>query len=65
MECGGDETECVNNIFLAKIVPLLKLTKTYLSDGGEKTAFGFIEKLFGEEDLTKIQRALSKAVANV
>ena len=46
-------------------MPLLKLTKTYLSDGGEKTAFGFIEKLFGEEDLTKIQRALSKAVANV
>lgn len=65
LECGGDETECVNNIFIAKIVPLLKLTKTYLSDGGEKTVFGFIEKLFGEEDLTKIQRALSKAVANV
>lgn len=65
LECGGDETECVNNIFLAKIVPLLKLTRMYLSDGGEKTVFGLIEKLFGEEDLTKIQRALSKAVVNV
>ncbi|MDE7082453.1 MAG: glycoside hydrolase family 3 C-terminal domain-containing protein [Clostridia bacterium] len=61
LECGGDEAECVTDIFLAKIVPVLKLTKTYSQDGGEKTLFGIIEKLFNEEELTKIQRALSKA----
>ncbi len=61
LECGGDEPECVTAIFLAKIVPVLKLTRTYSQDGGEKTLFGIIEKLFNEEELTKIQRALSKA----
>ncbi len=61
LECGGDEAECITDIFLAKIVPVLKLTRTYLQDGGEKTVFGIIEKLFNEEELTKIQRALTKA----
>lgn len=62
LECGGDEAECITDIFLAKIVPLLKLTKTYSQDGGDKTLFGIIEKLFNEEELTKIQRALNKTV---
>lgn len=63
LECGGDEAECITDIFLAKIVPLLKLTKSYAQDGGDKTLFGIIEKLFNEEELTKIQRALFKTVA--
>lgn len=62
LECGGDEAECITDVFLAKIVPLLKLTKTYAQDGGDKTVFGIIEKLFNEEELTKIQRALAKSV---
>ncbi|MDE6667121.1 MAG: glycoside hydrolase family 3 C-terminal domain-containing protein [Clostridia bacterium] len=62
LECGGDEAECITDIFLAKIVPLLKLTKTYAQDGGDKTVFGIVEKLFNEEELTKIQRALNKPV---
>lgn len=62
LECGGDEAECITDIFLAKIVPLLKLTRAYSKDGGDKALFGIIEKLFNEEELTKIQRALSKTV---
>lgn len=62
LECGGDEAECITGVFLAKIIPLLKLTKTYAQDGGDKTVFGIIEKLFNEEELTKIQRALAKPV---
>ena len=62
LECGGDEAECITDIFLAKIVPLLKLTKSYAQDGGDRTLFGIIEKLFNEEELTKIQRALFKTV---
>ncbi len=62
LECGGDEAECITDIFLAKLVPLLKLTKAYAQDGGDKTVFGIVEKLFGEEELTKIQRALAKSV---
>lgn len=64
LECGGDEAECITGVFLSKIVPLLKLTRMYSADGGEKTLFGVIEKLFNEEELTKIQRALTKAVTN-
>ncbi|MBD5584032.1 MAG: hypothetical protein HDQ88_03045 [Clostridia bacterium] len=60
LECGGDEAECLISAFLAKIVPVLKLTRAYRQDGGEKTLFGIIEKLFNEEDLTKVQKALSK-----
>lgn len=60
LECGADESECITDVFTAKTVPLLKLTSAYAQEGGDKTVFGIIEKLFGEEDLTKIQRSLSK-----
>lgn len=62
MECGGDEADAVVNVFLAKLVYILKNTHMYKKDGGEQTLFALIEKLFTDEDLTKIQRALVKTV---
>lgn len=62
LECGADESECVKDMLLSKIAPLLKLTRAYAADGGDKTVLGIIEKIFGDEDTAKIQRALSKAV---
>lgn len=61
LDCGADESEAFGLAFTGKIVGLLRTLKTYKQDGGEKTLFGIIEKLFAEEDLSRIQRALSKA----
>lgn len=60
LNCGGDEAEALSSMFTAKIVPLLKLTAAYSKDDGEATLSGIIEKLFPEEELTKIKRALVK-----
>lgn len=58
MECGADENEAVVNMFIAKILLLLKVSKAYRKENGGKTLYGIIEKLFGEEDLSAVQRAL-------
>ncbi|MDE7301102.1 MAG: hypothetical protein K2N47_02925, partial [Clostridia bacterium] len=62
MDCGGDEADAVVNVFLAKLVYILKNTHMYKNDGCEQAVFALIEKLFADEDLTKIQRALTKIV---
>ncbi len=62
IDCGGDEHDALINMFLVKLVYLLKNTRTYRQDGGDKAVFGLIEKLFAEEELTKIQRALTKTL---
>ncbi|MDE6505596.1 MAG: glycoside hydrolase family 3 C-terminal domain-containing protein [Clostridia bacterium] len=64
LECGGDESEALSSALLCKIVPLLKATKLYKKEGGAKTLFGFIEKLFPDGELTKIQKALSEQGGN-
>lgn len=58
LECGGDENEALVNVFTSKIVPLLKVSKAYKKENGGKTLFGIIEKLFGDENLSAVQRAL-------
>ena len=63
IEGGSDEPEAVTNMFLAKLAYLLKNTRAYRQDGGEKTVFAIIERLFVDEELTKIRRALTKHVA--
>lgn len=60
LECGGDESEAFSNIFVGKIVPILKNTATYKKDGGERTIIGLVEKIFNEEDLGRIKKALNK-----
>lgn len=62
LECGGDESEAVINMFTAKIVPLLKVSKAYKKEAGGKTLFGIIEKLFSEENLSAVKRALIATV---
>ncbi len=64
LECGGDEAEALSAAFLCKIVPLLKTVGLYKKEGGGKTLFGFIEKLFSDDELTKIQKALSEQGGN-
>lgn len=62
LACGADEAEAVTNMFLAKLSYILKNTHMYRAEGGEKQVFSIIEKLFDEEDLTKIKRSLVKRV---
>ena len=62
MECGGDENEALVNMFTAKIIPLLKVSKAYKKEAGGKMLYGIIEKLFGEENLSAVQRALVSGV---
>lgn len=58
MECGADESEAFQTVFTAKLVPLLRLLNTYKEEGGDKTVFGIIEKLFAEEDVSRIKKQL-------
>ena len=62
MECGGDENEAVVSIFTAKIVPLLKVSRAYKKEDGGKTLYGIIEKLFSDENLSAVQKALVSGV---
>ncbi len=58
MECGADENEAFQTIFTAKLIPLLRLLSIYKEEDGDKTIFGIIEKLFGEEDVSRIKKQL-------
>ena len=60
IESGGDEAEAFTQMFVSKLVPLFKTTRLYRQDDGERTLSGLIEKLFPEEDIAKIQKALVK-----
>lgn len=62
LACGADEPEAVTNMFLSKLSYILKNTRMFRADGGEKTVFAIVEKLFGDEELTKIKRSLTKHV---
>ena len=60
MNCGADEAEAVVGMFLSKLGYILKNTRAYRQDGGEKAVFALIERLFTEIELTKIKRLLTK-----
>ena len=60
MECGGDEGEAFTQMFTSKLIPLLKTTRAYKQDEGDRTISGIIEKLFPEDELAKIKKALVK-----
>lgn len=60
MACGADESEAFNLAFTAKLAARLKNLEMYARDGGDKKVFGLVEKLFGDENLSKIQKALTK-----
>lgn len=62
LSCGADEPEAVTNMFLTKLSYILKNTRMYRQDDGDKAVFAIIEKLFGDEELTKIKRSLAKHV---
>lgn len=61
MGCGGDEAEAFTQMFLSKLVPLFKATRLYRQDGGDRTLFGMVEKIFSDEDLEKIKKVLLKS----
>ncbi len=60
LACGADDSEAFSLAFTGKIVAMLKTLKLYKQDGGERALFAMLEKLFGDENLTKIQKALIK-----
>lgn len=60
MECGGDESEAFTQMFTCKIVPILKTTRAYKQENGDRTLSDVIEKLFPEEEIAKIKKALVK-----
>ena len=62
LACGADEPEAVTNMFLSKLSYILKNTRMFRAEGGEKQVFAIVEKLFADEELTKIKRSLTKIV---
>ena len=63
LACGADAGETFTKTFTAKVVAMLKTLAMYKEDKGDKTVYGYIEKLYGDENLTKIRKALIKATA--
>lgn len=61
LECGADESETLIAMLTGKVVARLKTLNLYKREGGDKTVFGMIEKLFAEENLTKVRKALTKS----
>lgn len=61
INCGADEAEAVVGMFLTKLGYILKNTRAFRQDGGDKTVFSMIERLFTEIELTKIKRLLTKS----
>lgn len=62
MECGAEEAEAVTYMFLTKLAYILKNTRAYRQEEGDKNIYATIEKLFVDEELGKIKRALTKTV---
>lgn len=62
LSCGADEPDAVTNMFLAKLSYILKNTRMFRQDEGEKAVYAIVEKLFADEELTKIKRSLTKIV---
>ncbi len=62
ISCGAEEPDAVTNMFLAKLSYILKNTRMYRQEDGEKAVYAIIEKLFADEELTKIKRSLTKRV---
>lgn len=60
LDCGADEAEAFEQMLICKLVPLLKTTRLYKQEGGDRTISDIIEKLFPDEEITKIQKALAK-----
>ncbi|MDE7395838.1 MAG: glycoside hydrolase family 3 C-terminal domain-containing protein, partial [Clostridiales bacterium] len=63
LECGADESEALTGAFTSKIVPLLKTLDMYAAEDGESAVFGLIEKIFPDEELSKVRHALVKTAA--
>lgn len=61
LSCGADESEAFSAAFTSKIVAMLQTLAMYRADKGDKAIFTIIEKLFADENLTKIRKALLKA----
>ena len=49
-------------MFLTKLAYILKNTRAYRQEEGDKNIYATIEKLFVDEELGKIKRALTKTV---
>ena len=62
MDCGAEEPEAVTQMFLGKLAYILKNTRAYRADGGEKNVYALVEKLFPDAELNKIKRALTKTL---
>lgn len=62
LACGADEPEAVTNMFTAKLSYVLKNTRMFRQDGGDKAVYAIVEKLFADEELIKIKHSLTKHV---
>lgn len=62
LDAGADERDAIAAMFFGKLNFLLKNTKTYKSVGGDRKISVLIEKVFADEELTRVTNALLKAV---
>lgn len=60
LECGADESEALIAMLTGKVVARLKTLNLYKHDGGDKKVFDMLQKLFAEENLTRVRKALAK-----
>lgn len=58
MAANADEVEALDMVFVSKLIPILKHTKTYLSVDGELKLIEYITRSFEEEALVQTQKIL-------
>lgn len=65
LECGADISETLITLLLAKIVPILRLTKMYSQPDGDKFIISMLERLFPDDDLSRVRRTLARKISDV
>ncbi len=60
MACGAAESEALTSLLRFKIVPFLKTSRLYEQEDGITVFSDYMQKLFPDEELVKVQKLLSE-----
>ena len=57
---SNDDLDTLDNILLAKVVPLIKKTSTYKKEEGDKFILSLFDKIIGESNFNRAQKYIAK-----
>ena len=57
---SNDDLDTLDNVLLAKVVPLIKKTSTYKKEEGDKFILSLFDKIIGESNFNRAQKYIAK-----